>query len=391
MIDLAALFAAYVVSQFYRSFLAVLSPSLTAELGVTTGDLSNAAGAWFLAFALAQFPVGVALDRIGPRRTVGWAMLVGACGGALIFAAAQGAVGLILGMSLIGVGCAPVLMAGMVIFARRYDPARFATLSSLMIGVGSLGNVLGAAPLAHAVEAFGWRSVVVALAALAALIAAAVLTLMRDPPPVRVVGDSALRGILEVLATRAIWPILPLALFNYAVSAGIRGLWAGPYLADVHGMDALAIGAATTWMALAMVAGSFIIGPADKLLGTRKWLILGCNGVGTLGVLGLAAGAEAGPAVALMALIGFCGASYAVLMAHARSFFPAHLIGRGVTVMNFFGIGGVGLGQFATGRIAETAADPAAPAAAYGAIFWYYAATLAFALAVYLLSRDSKP
>ncbi len=65
---IAFLVVAYTLSQFYRAFLAVLSPVLEAEIGATTGDLARASGLWFAAFALMQLPVGWALDRLGPRR-----------------------------------------------------------------------------------------------------------------------------------------------------------------------------------------------------------------------------------------------------------------------------------------------------------------------------------
>ncbi|MEO1689148.1 MAG: MFS transporter, partial [Pseudomonadota bacterium] len=99
MIDIAVLFVAYLLSQFYRAFLAVLSPALIAELGVTPSDLSLAVGAWFAAFAATQLPVGVALDRIGPRRTLGWAFFAGGGGGALLFSAAQDGATLIAAMA----------------------------------------------------------------------------------------------------------------------------------------------------------------------------------------------------------------------------------------------------------------------------------------------------
>jgi sugar phosphate permease len=112
-IGLLALILAYVLSQFYRAFLAVLSPVLTAGLGVTAAELASASGWWFLAFAAMQIPIGAALDRVGPRLTAGLLMAVGALG-AVIFARATGAP-----MALIGVGCAPVLMASYFIFARE--------------------------------------------------------------------------------------------------------------------------------------------------------------------------------------------------------------------------------------------------------------------------------
>jgi MFS family permease len=392
MVDVAALFVAYLVSQFYRSFLAVLAPALRDDLGVDAATLSDAAGAYFLAFAFAQFPVGIWLDRFGPRRTSGWLLTLGAGGGGVLFAMADGPGMVIAAMALIGAGCAPILMAGMVIFARRYPPVRFATLSGAMIGFGSLGNVMGASPLAWAVEAFGWREVILGLSVATAAIGMGLLALIKDPPLLRAPGDRAWKGILEVLRLPALRFLIPLALFNYALSAGIRGSWAGPYLADVHGMDAIGIGQATLWMALAMVAGNFIVGPLSNRLGTIKWLLLPLNGAGVGCTLALAlSNPSAGTAAALLALIGLFGASYALLMTHAKAYLPLHLTGRGVTLMNFFGIGGVGLGQIVTGRIHSFAsAESAAPALAYDAVFGYYAAALAAALFIYAFSSDVR-
>ena len=89
-----------------------------------------------------------------------------------------------------------------------------------------------------------------------------------------------------------------------------------------------------------------------------------------------------------MAAIGFLGASFPVIMAHGRAFIPAHLVGRGVTLLNLFGIGGVGLMQFVTGRLHESYAA-AGPAAPYTAIVTFFAVSMAVGLVIYLFSRDS--
>lgn len=391
MIDIAALFVANLFSQFYRSFLAVLAPALRADLGIGPAALSDAAGAWFLAFALAQIPVGIALDRYGPRRVAGWLVILGGGGGGLWFSAAGSAAELTAAMAVIGIGCAPVLMAGMVLFANRYSPARFATLAGAMIGFGSLGNVLGAAPLARAAEIFGWRDVMTALALGAALVGALLLIVVRDPPRRPVAGDGPLRGLLEVLKIPELRLLAPLALCNYAVAAGIRGSWAGPYLADVHGMDAVAIGDAVLWMALAMVAGNFLCGPLAARLGSVKWTVAPLNLAGAALALTLALSSPGpGLAAALLAALGFCGATYALLTSHARSFLPLHLTGRGVTLVNFFGIGGVGLGQLVTGRIHSFAtANESGMNFAYAAVFGYYGTALALALCVYAFSAEA--
>ena len=106
-------------------------------------------------------------------------------------------------------------------------------------------------------------------------------------------------------------------------------------------------------MALAMVAGNFIYGPLDQVFRTRKWIAVvgNCFGIAALFWLAFHPGGGIYADTALFAIIGLCGASYGLLIAHARAFVPAHLTGRGVTLMNFFSIGGVGTMQFASGAV----------------------------------------
>ncbi len=137
---IAALGVAYVLSQFYRSFMAVLTPALTLELGASKAELSLASGAWFAAFALLQFVVGVCLDIYGPKLTVAIMLALCGGGGALVFSVATAPWMIVVAMALLGAGCAPVLMAAMFIFAHSYPPARLAVMTSWLIAFGSAGN-----------------------------------------------------------------------------------------------------------------------------------------------------------------------------------------------------------------------------------------------------------
>lgn len=395
MVGMAAMTMAYVLSQFFRSFMAVLTPALMADLGATKAQLSAASGWWFASFALMQFVVGLSLDRFGPRRTV--AVLTGlGCGlGCFVFAGAQAPWMIALAMALIGAGCAPVLMASMFIFARSFPPARLAVLTSLVIGIGSLGNVGGTAPLAAAAAIWGWRHMLFVVGVLAILTALAVLALVRDPPRIEAADTAASgwAGYLHVLRLRRLWPIFPLVGLNYAPMIGILGLWSGPYLADVHGADALAIGRVTFFMALAAVAGSFLYGPLDTVFGTRKWVAFAGNS-GSVAVLAwLALSPMQGTAAVTVALclIAVFGSSYALLMAHGRAFIPAHLTGRGITLLNFFSIGWVGVMQMLSGHVVDAWTDPARPEAAYVALFTFYALSVGLGLLVYLFSHDAPP
>ena len=380
---------AYVLSQFFRAFLAVLTGLLEQDIGATPDDLAMASGLWFLAFAAMQIPVGAALDTIGPRRTAAWLLFFGGAGGAAVFALATSPMHINIAMALIGVGCSPVLMASYYIFARDYPPAQFAFLASLMVGLGSLGNLIAAYPTAFAADVLGWRNTLWVLAALSTCVAIGTLVLVRDPA--RVLGESK-GSLMELLCMPVLWAIFPLMAVTYAISGAVRGLWIGPYLRDVFGADTNLIGQASLFMGLAMVAGALAYGPADKLFSSRKWMIAGGTAI-TLIASGLLISMPASSlvlSVTLMCLIGFFGATYPVIMAHGRSFLPPHLIGRGVTLLNLFSIGGVGIAQFASGRIYRAALPAEIASTPYVAVFTLFTVMLVGGFAIYLFSRESS-
>lgn len=378
---------AYVLSQFFRAFLAVLASVLGQDIGAAPDDLAFASGMWFLSFAAMQLPVGWALDHIGPRLTASWLLFVGGAGGAAVFAMATTPFHVSMAMFFIGIGCSPVLMASYYIFARQYPVARFATLAALMLGMGSVGNLVASYPTALAVDLFGWRNTLYGLALASALVAAGIFYLVKDPAK----PEGGQRGsVLDLLKMPVLWAIFPLMFVCYAPSGALRGLWIGPYLTDVYGMSTAQIGLATLVMGMAMVMGTFVYGPLDRIFGSRKWVIFTGNALGVLAMLGLVVvtGAPVWMPIAVMAVIGFLGGSFPVVIAHGRAFVPPHLVGRGVTLLNFFGIGGVGVMQFASGRLHSnmTGADPSAP---YLAIFVFFAAALVLGCVAYLFSRDS--
>lgn len=387
-IGLVLLCFAYVLSQFFRAFLAVLAEVLELEIGATPDDLAYASGLWFLVFALMQLPVGWLLDRIGPRRTASSLLLIGGGGGAALFALAQGPGQVAVAMGLIGIGCSPVLMASYYIFARNYPPRSFAMLGALMLGVGSAGNLIAAYPTTLAVEWFGWRETLWFLAGASALVAAGIALTVQDPERAADTGGGSVLGLLKL---PVMWAILPLMFVSYAPSASLRGLWIGPYLSDVYGVDPRGIGLATLIMGASMIAGTLGLGPLDRILGTRKWVNVPASALGVLALLLMILWVDGGVwlSVALLAAVGFTSGTFPVIIAHGKAFFPPHLVGRGVTLMNLFGIGGAGLMQVWTGRLHAAAEGTGPVTAPYVTIFTFLAAILAAGTLAYAFSRDS--
>jgi nitrate/nitrite transporter NarK len=388
---LSAFVYAYVLSHFYRTFLAVIAGDLTRDLGLGPKELGDLSAIWFITFALMQFPVGVWLDRFGPRRTTAGLFLF-AVVGATWFAFAQGFHDALAAMALIGIGCAPILMGSLYYFGRIFPPERFGFFAALLIGLGSLGNLLGATPLAWAATHFGWRASMVAIAAATALAAAAVWLVIRDPERVTAEDDrnsGLLNGLAAVFRIRAILLITPLIFLNYAGVAAVRSLWIAPFFGELHGFDSVQKGHAAMLMAVAMSIGAFVYGPLERVLGGPKAAVIpgAVGGAILMGLIAVFGASSSVVALVLHGLLGCIGMFYGALMAHARLFFPSHLLGRGVSIVNFLSIGGAGVMQWVSGRLVETSiAAGSPPAQTYAGLYWLFAATVAASLALYVFA-----
>jgi predicted MFS family arabinose efflux permease len=395
----AAFSAAVFISQYHRTAITLLAPHLTRELGLTADRLGFVAASYFVAFALMQLPTGLLLDRYGPRRTTA-CLTVLAVAGAAVFALAEGFAALVLGQVLMGVGTAAGFMGGVVVCARWFAPRRFAAMSGLMLGIGNAGGILAATPLAFGLEAWGWRAMALATAAAMALDALLIWFAVGDRPP----GGAArgpetprevLAGLGLVLASRQVWRLMALAFVGFSSVTTVRGLWGGPYLLDVQGLGAVGAGNVLLLMSLGVIAGALIYGPLDRLFDRRRAIAL-LGGGGLAACFALLALWPAPPlwaAAGVFFLIGACGQTYVIVLAHGRAGFADRLIGRLITTLNT----AVFLGNFTmnalTGLIVRAfqGADGAVAEAGYRLVFAFLALAVTLALMVYATSAEARP
>ena len=382
-VGIAILCIAYILSQFFRSFLAVLSSVLANDIGAQPDDLAYALGLLFLVFAVMQIPVGWGLDRFGPRIVSSVLLLIGGGGGAFLFASAQNPSHINLSMALLGVGCSPILMASYYIFARNYSPKIFATLAATFLGIGSLGTLIGASPLTYFVGILGWRDAVELIGIFTIFISLFLLFTVKNPD-IKYESTVSSGGFWSILKSKDILLIAPIAIICYAPVAGLRGIWLGPYFEKKFEASIDEIGTIGLIMSLGMIFGTFFYGPLDRIFKTRKWIVLIGNFICLLSVAALSFLPELSYNFAIIsfALVGFFGMSFPVVVAHGRSFVPMELSGRGVTLMNLFAIGGVGVLQAISGLVFERTGD-------FGAVFSVYFILILIGLVVYFWSKDN--
>ena len=255
--------AGYYLSYLLRTVNAVISPDLTRELGLTAADLGLLTGAYFFAFAAAQIPVGIALDRYGPRR-VEAALLTVAAAGALLFALGDSLTQLALARGLIGLGVSACLMAGLKAFSQWYPPQQYAAMTAQIMAAGALGAISASLPLELALPMVGWRGVflVVTIACVAVLLLIALLVPDRPPQNAEVRGG-ALAGVRQIFAAPVFWRFAPqAALFGGGLMA-MQSLWSIPFLINVAGHSRGVAGVYLLAVDLGLLAGQ-MASPRDN-------------------------------------------------------------------------------------------------------------------------------
>lgn len=396
---IAPLIGIYIASQFLRNSAGVIAPDIARELSLDPAALGILSSAFFLSFAAAQIPVGAVIDRFGAK-----AAMLGSVGlavaGAALFGFAETLVGLTLARILMGLGCSTFYVAPLSLYARTFAPSRFAQLTSLQLGLGSLGTVLATAPLGFAAATIGWRAsfevVAAAVALMGVVVALAVPARRPDAAaaPRSIVQSFA--GLADVFRTPGVWPLFGLHLASYGAFASIIGLWGGPFLADIHGLGVEARGQVLLGMALAQVVGVLGWGALERRFRTRKRPVIVGVALTVLTLIALAAVPVLPVAgiAALLALLGITSAYNPIMVAHGKELFAPHLVGRGITLLNIGTMGGVFLMQMATAFVIGwfDAGQPGGPypLIAYRTTFLSLAAMLALALGYYVTAPERR-
>lgn len=368
------------ISNFHRAAIGVVAPELANELSMGPEALGAANTAFFLALFVAQVPVGLGLDRVGPRRLV-LALTGLAVAGAALQALAADAAQFLLARFLLGLGCAASFTGAVVIAGRWHGGAALTRAIATVFAWSQAGILAAGAPLAVLAGVAGWRGAFLASAALTALLGVLWWGCVRDDPPDTPPRPARRETLTEALAAQAavwrvpgLWRILSLHAVAYAAMATVLTLWAGPFLHDRHGLSPEGRGLVLLLMGLCVPAGQVAVPWLERRLG-RARAVTAMAGAAILALLGLAAGPPLPLAVAL--LMGVCLASpYSILLiTEARGLFADHMAGRGVTSVNLMQVAGSALLPVLMGW--------AVGASGYGAGFLALAAALALGLLGY--------
>jgi MFS family permease len=352
---------AYFLSAMLRAVTATLAPVFSAELGLKAADLGLLAGAFFLGFVAMQLPLGRALDRFGPRRTL-LVLLATAVVGCLAFAHARGLGALVLARAVIGVGVAACLMAPLTCYRHWLSPMAQLRANSWMLMTGSLGMVASTLPVQWLLPALGWRGIFWLSAALLALAMAGVALLVpRDRPPAAGAMPDAVRqrGAYRYIVRHALFRrTAPAGFFIYGGMIAVQALWAGPWLTRVSGLDAATAARGLFGINVAMLFAFMAWGAvmprlAARGIGAMRLMRLGLP----LGLALLFTNVALGPRAGAWHWAAWCVACTFVTVSQPAvgAAFPAALAGRALSAFNLVIFSGVFSIQWGIGLLVDAA------------------------------------
>ena len=347
--------AGYFVAYIYRSVNAVIGPDLVREFGLSAGALGLLSGIYFFAFAVFQLPLGVLLDRYGPRR-VNASLLLVAAGGAIWFTFADSMLELTLARAVMGLGVSAGLMAALSAFALWYPAERLATMNGVAFASGMLGAIAASVPLEFVLRSLSWREVfhgVVALNVAVCLVLFFVVPERLGAGRTSALGVQ-LREFAAVARDPAFWRVALCIGSSQLAAVSLSTLWVATWLRDVAGYSQAQVAQSLLLFSVVMIGGYLGFGRvADRRVrGGRSTLPLLAGGIAIASVclLLLAAGARTG--VLVLWSVFFGGATSVVLSYSLYSRrFPKEMAGRVNTALNVFVFVGMFTGQWAVGLV----------------------------------------
>ena len=329
--------AGYFLSYLYRTANAVIGPVLARDLGLGDNALGLLTSTYFLAFGAAQLPLGMLLDRFGPRR-VEAALLLIAATGAAAFAAADTLSGLAVGRALIGLGVSACLMASFKAFSQWFPPERQASLTGWIMASGGLGALAASKPLELALGFAGWREIMLTLAVITLLVATALWWFVPDKAGPKGAGfTEQLAGVHQVFASRHFWRYAPMGFWMTGGFMAVQGLWATRWMSVIEQLDRTAIAVRLTWMSGAMLVGFLFMGFFATLLVRRgvklERVYLGAMlaAIVSLGAITLFPGRGSDW---LWPVLGACFSLSNIAYSLVAQTFPPALSGRANTALN---------------------------------------------------------
>jgi MFS family permease len=335
---------AYLIGVTQRTSFGVLSVDATERFHVNAAAVSTVAVVQIIVYAAQQIPVGILVDRVGPRTLIVCGALVMAAGQAVLaFSPSIGVA--IVARVLVGIGDAATFVSVIRLLPNWFGGRVLPQLSQWVGIIGQFGQIVSAVPFALLLHSLGWQPGLLIASGASVVASAVALALVRRGEPPTATGPVPTTGVMQQLGASVRRPGTQLGFWAHLVGGTVPTLmsimWGYPFLTAGLGYD---VPTAATIFSL-QVLGSVLAGPVVGVLVARFPLrrsnvvlalvtvifvlfavVLAWPGIPPIGLV-----------AALFIAIGTGGPGSLVGFDLARSFNPSHALGSASGIVNVGG------------------------------------------------------
>ena len=350
----------YYLSYLYRTVNIVIAKPLAMDLSLTAADLGFLTSVYFFVFALFQTPLGILLDKYGPKN-VQVVLLIFAAVGAILFATSTSFLVLSLARGIIGLGVSGCLMAAIKANVNWFPKERLSLVNGWTATFGTLGALSGTIPVEVLYDEFGWRRIFIILSIITICVVFLIIFFvpkiekeLSEQGKVSYTMQSQFRDLGEIYKNPFFWRMGVIGFIHNSVFLSYQALWMGPWLRDVAGMSLPMVAQTLFWFNVGMLMGVLCIGTlADRLqrIGVDTYIVMGVGIAMSIFIQCLLAMEQTSVAVYLCFGFGFFGSSPLLIWSIFGQRFPAHLVGKVNTAQNMLSFIGAFLVQWGVGAV----------------------------------------
>ncbi|OSI68533.1 arabinose ABC transporter permease [Bradyrhizobium canariense] len=364
--------AGYYLSYLFRVINTLIAGRLASDLGLGAAEIGLVTSIYFLIVMAAQIPIGMLLDRYGPRR-VQSALLAVAAGGAALFGLSTGFVSLLVARAMIGLGTAAALISGLKIIVLWFPRERIALLNGYMIMLGSLGAVTATAPSELLLDWMGWRTLFETFAAASAL-AAILIYLVVPERSLRPYCGWKPTTLKTIYSDARFWRIAPLSATCIGSAWALQSLWAAPWLCDVEGLNRASVVGYLFVMAVTLSISALLMGVLADFVrrrGNKREALFATVAVMLVMAELVLILHPPWPSLFPWCVVSVAGSATALTYAIIGDYFPGELVARANGGLNVLQFGSAFIVQYGTGLILDQwpLQDGHYPLVAYQAAF----------------------
>jgi predicted MFS family arabinose efflux permease len=323
----------YAYQYVLRVMPSIMFNDITLQFHIDATVFGQFSGIYYIGYSLMHLPIGIMLDRFGPRKVMTGCILLTVIG-LLPLVFAEHWIYPLIGRALIGIGSSAAILGTFKIIRMTFQEQHFPRMLSLSVMIGLIGAVYGGGPVSYMCHALGYKVVVEIFIALGVLLACITYLIVPEAKPI-IAQDTVMGNIKTVFTHSKVMMMCCFAGLMLGPLEGFSDVWGSVFLKQVYGLNTTTANYLPSMIYIGMCFGSPLLSLIAEKTGYYLGTIIAAGALMCLIFIALVAGVLTVPSITLsFILVGVCCAYQILAIYKVSTYVPEHLAGLATAIAN---------------------------------------------------------